>query len=505
MKNIKHCVAKSVKFMKKIILVVASALLFTSGIAWAEPVYDNPSWKEFIEKNNPHVPDGFPIGKGCISQMNPTQVAQVHNPYDMTKDKSIVLSQTAIQQESVYASQTQVDFLHAMSDKLKEITKDKNIQIPIDALNHNTLEYPARQFKHPKIIRFGWFGLKNGNSVVVKNGVYSLKNNKITDIDDRRHVSIIKKYINLCHQNKDKWNAAGSLEERKKLASELYKKAHKAALRSDRFENQEIRENNRQEEIEKARERRLLSEDEDLDFWGAGDDEDDNGETWTDIETSEIDVRVNKAKKRREKLKQERIENLIHPDIPKMWALIEAALTQDKVRIAKLSIPTPVEEQIVLYGKKMNKPKALLDKILTLNKMEKEIGHISITLACSIRDRLLGCYNLLDEKDPNEENKLNQIIENLRKAAKNASETQKDNIELMIYHVTRKHENFEEENDANNVILENNTNKLAPNVAKPSKTQTKKTKTKNKKTKKSKTKKLTSEDSFIDPAIAIPF
>jgi hypothetical protein len=84
-----------------------------------------------------------------------------------------------------------------------------------------------------------------------------------------------------------------------------------------------------------------------------------------------------------------------------------AALTQDKVRIAKLSIPTPVEEQIVLYGKKMNKPKALLDKLLTLNKMEKEIGHISITLACSIRDRLLGCYNLLDEKDPNEENKLN--------------------------------------------------------------------------------------------------
>jgi hypothetical protein len=59
------------------------------------------------------------------------------------------------------------------TDKLKEITKDKNIQIPIDALNHNTLEYPARQFKHSKIIRFGWFGLKNGNSVVVKNGVYS--------------------------------------------------------------------------------------------------------------------------------------------------------------------------------------------------------------------------------------------------------------------------------------------------------------------------------------------
>jgi hypothetical protein len=54
-------------------------------------------------------------------------------------------------------------------------------------------------------------------------------------------------------------------------------------------------------------------------------------------------------------------------------------------------------------------------------------------------------------------------------------------------------------------MLGNNINKLAPTIAKPSKTQTK-NKTKNKKTqKKSKTRKLTSEDSFIDPAIAIPF
>ena len=491
--------------MKKIIPVIALALLFSSTTVWAEPIYDNPAWKAFIEKPDSNVPDGFPIGKGCISQINPTQVAQVHNPYDMTKEKSIVLSQTAINREYVYASQTQVDFLHAMSDKLKEITKDKTIQIPVEELNHNTLEYPPLQFKHPQIIRLGWFGMKNGNSVVVKNGVYILKNNKITDNDARRHVSIIKKYMNLCHQNKDKWNDAATPEEMRKLASELYKKARKAASRSDRFENQDIWENNIEEKREKARERRLLSEDEDLDFWGAGDDEDDNGETWTDIETSEIDVRINKIKKEREKLKQERIENLIHPDIPKMWALIEAALTQDKVRIARLSIPTPVEEQIVLYGKKMNKPKALLDKILTLNKMDKDTGHISITLACSIRDRLLGCYNLLDEKDPNEENKLNQIIENLRKAAKNASETQKDNIELMIYHVTRKHENFEEENDASNGMLGNNINKLAPTIAKPSKTQTK-NKTKNKKTqKKSKTRKSTSEDSLVDPVVAIPF
>jgi hypothetical protein len=94
-------------------------------------------------------------------------------------------------------------------------------------------------------------------------------------------------------------------------------------------------------------------------------------------------------------------------DLANTWNMIEAIVTQNAVRIEKLSIPLAIEEVLLLHAKTNKRPENIIRRVMELNIDNKSAaGNISVTLACSTRDRFMGCRQVNKYRDDAEEQQI---------------------------------------------------------------------------------------------------
>ena len=408
--------------MKKI-LHIAVALACSIACAQtvsAEPMFDNASWNQIFDGKDAQIPSEIPTGKGVVSNMNPTQKMQIVNPYDMRQNPYITLSDYAVEANKYYASQTQKDFLEAATKQFRKLTGDKNSKLPVAELTFNEFEFPMPlpwAYKSAKIIELGWFGSLAGISQVVPHGSYNQAKNSIRATSK---VSLLDasyaKYVELCKQQ----------------ITELRKLEGKRLTTKLREIHNQAREAVKPSSANKNKNNDLLEE-----KWARIEAREKAGEAGWDHDFNGGDALADDREERRKNIKKNRqnrqCTQYYQVDLANTWNMIEAIVTQNAVRIEKLSIPLAIEEVLLLHAKTNKRPENIIRRVMELNIDNKSAaGNISVTLACSTRDRFMGCRQVNKYRDDAEEQQIQLFVNRLEKTAKKANSTQKEILNTLI-------------------------------------------------------------------------
>lgn len=387
----------------------------------AEPMFDNTNWNQIFDGKDAQIPSEMPTGKGVVSSINATNRMQIVNPYDMRQNNDIILSDYAIEANKYYASQTQKDFIEAAAKEFRKLTGDKNSKLPIAELGFKDFEFPiSSSSKFSKTIELGWFGSLAGISQVVPHGKYNQSKNNIratskvypSDSSYAKYVELCKQQITELRKLEGK-RLTTKLREIQKEAKETFKPAS-----ANKKKNNDLLEEKwaRIEAREKAGE--------------AGWDHDFNG---GDALADEREERRKNAKKNRQNRQNRQNTQNYQLDLANTWNMLEAIVTQKTVRIEKLTIPLAIEEVLLLHAKTNKRPENIIKRVMELNIDTKQVGgNISVTLACSIRDRFMGCRQLPKYRDDAEEQQIKLIINRLDKTAKKANSKQKEILNTLM-------------------------------------------------------------------------
>ena len=406
--------------MKKI-LHIAVALACSIACAQnvsAEPMFDNANWNQIFDGKDVQIPSEMPTAKGVVSNMNPTKRMQIVNPYDMRQNDDIILSDYALEANKYYASQTQKDFLKAATKEFRKLTGDKNSKLPIAELGFEDFELPiSSSSSSSKTVEFGWFGTLAGISQVVPHGSYSQSKNsiratqKVSPLD-----ASYAKYVELCKQQ----------------ITELRKLEGKRLTTKLREIQKQAREAVKPSSVSKNKNNALLEE-----KWARIEAREKAGEAGWDHDFNGGDALADEREERRKNIKKNRQNRqstqYYQVDLANTWNMIEAIVTQNTVRIEKLSIPLAIEEVLLLHAKTNKRPENIIKRVMELNiETKKTGGNISVTLACSTRDRFMGCRQVNKYRDDAEEQQIQLFISRLQKAAKKANTKQKEILNTLI-------------------------------------------------------------------------
>lgn len=424
--------------MKKI-LHIAVALACSIACAQnvsAEPMFDNANWNQIFDGKDVQIPSEMPTAKGVVSNMNPTKRMQIVNPYDMRQNDDIILSDYALEANKYYASQTQKDFLKAATKEFRKLTGDKNSKLPVAELNFDAFEFPmSSSSSSSKTVELGWFGTLAGISQVVPHGSYSQSKNsiratqKVSPLD-----ASYAKYVELCKQQ----------------ITELRKLEGKRLTTKLREIQKQAREAVKPSSANKKKNNALLEE-----KWARIEAREKAGEAGWDHDFNGGDALADEREERRKNIKKNRQNRqstqYYQVDLANTWNMIEAIVTQNTVRIEKLSIPLAIEEVLLLHAKTNKRPENIIKRVMELNiETKKTGGNISVTLACSTRDRFMGCRQVNKYRDDAEEQQIQLFISRLQKAAKKANTKQKEILNTLIDNPYQKYIPVrDEENDEN--------------------------------------------------------
>lgn len=179
------------KFRPVSILVALSILC--PAVAQSSPVPDSEEWAEYLKSGESVVPLGIPTGKGAVSRFRGTDYSmntglQIVDPYNMSDESEILLSDAAKASNCVYASATMIDFLDETLGNAHTLFKRSEFILPVVELYYQpgvvSLDvFDDRTYK----IGFGVY-IKNGNSSepaadvkILNSGIYRLpEKNKYT-------------------------------------------------------------------------------------------------------------------------------------------------------------------------------------------------------------------------------------------------------------------------------------------------------------------------------------
>ena len=129
---------KEVNMRGSIICVCLIILGLLATSATAAPKTKVPSWDDyFTSDSSGPLPQSDPSYRGAVTlwsdgTMTPSgQYLHIHQPYDMTNSKDIVLSNYAKDYGLVYASATVKSFLEATARQMRTQMKDTALRIPV--------------------------------------------------------------------------------------------------------------------------------------------------------------------------------------------------------------------------------------------------------------------------------------------------------------------------------------------------------------------------------------
>lgn len=140
-------------------------------------------------------------------------------------------------------------------------------------------------------------------------------------------------------------------------------------------------------------------------------------------ENDEVDdsrlSRAQKAKVRETQQADDALQDDI--DIETTWLLFESMLTQEEAPVVNITVPAALRPKLIIYAQGAKRsPKAI--KRFEEVSVASEQRDISVRIACSIRDRFLGCTIKGDEAT---EKKVTQIAQQILNNAKSAQKPDK--------------------------------------------------------------------------------
>ena len=103
-------------------------------------------------------------------------------------------------------------------------------------------------------------------------------------------------------------------------------------------------------------------------------------------------------------------------DLATTWLMFEAMLTQKTATVTQIKLPGSLRTRLLLEAKNAKRSPKVIEKFQTLAITTKDSA-ISVQIACSIRDRFLGCSIKGDDATEAKINKIAQAIVNNAKSA----------------------------------------------------------------------------------------
>lgn len=101
--------------------------------------------------------------------------------------------------------------------------------------------------------------------------------------------------------------------------------------------------------------------------------------------------------------------------------MFEAMLTQTKATVTRIKLPISLRTILLIHAESAKRPAKVVEKFKTLALISSGEA-ISVQLACSIRDRFLGCPIKGDDATEAKVNKIAQAIINNAKSASNSDQ-----------------------------------------------------------------------------------
>lgn len=506
-----------VHMKSKILAAVIAAASILTTQAFASPAsYQDAAWSNFIEKKAGKVtPAGFPFGKGAISRMRdgavwPEPFIKLVAPTDMSKVKAIKLSNQAINAERTYASESMAEFLSASADKLKKLTKRKDIQLPIYMLAYRADDVPTPRLNDLLDVQIGVF--LTGESPIpapyfASDGKALLHptQNYLSNSDYQKYASLVlSKYDTLksmstrqlsqemhdifhtvapSHSVPPRANRDSRLEQRKAIQEkysdqlkELRKQIREADTPDERVKLtkklhklQDAREHElnahpiNQRQRERASNRKAITQSYDAQIRDielklaalerGADSRDERKELIealrelksarsealrNSVGMGEANSRHSAAQNRAHLAARQAPNNDIgfededfeddddvsaedsQIDLDTTWLMFEAMLTQTAETVMRIKLPGPLRTRLMSHAESAKRPAKIIEKFKDITIISQNDPVISVQIACSVRDRFLGCPVKGDEAT---EAKVSKIAQAIIDNAKSGSES----------------------------------------------------------------------------------
>ncbi len=476
--------------MKHLIsFVLLACAVMISGLAVAAPVpatYDNPAWSAYIENARfETIPDGIPTGPGAVSSYFgsgfwPEGYLQIDKPYDLSNNPDLAIAESAKVNGRTFASESMRNFLIAVTVKFQKLIDDHGKKLPIQSLFYAPGNVPMRIMEEKTTtIGLGVF-IVNGTSFepvtdvqihgeVVSKGAAFLQ----TTID--RATLKYQKYQSLAAPFKSRFGTMGQTEFRS-TTQELINQADEELMASlkqsvvitpERVEQEKQKLEQAQKEIADAKEKIEQQYEKELDALRNQLLEDLNAK---DKEKVIEEIRAVEQKKQAElkaldansvhgtahKTKvnpQERIANqqsdkrltssqrrakydsaatksdtTLTLDERATWFLVEAILTQTDAVVSEIRMPLELKNRLVAYATKAKRDKKTIQRFLEIT--NNVSSGFEVSLACSARDRFLGC---MLGGSPETEKTVSQVASAMLKSASQLPpERQMEIIQLVV-------------------------------------------------------------------------
>lgn len=470
--------------------LISICIVLISNFAFAAPVpatYDNPAWSSYIEDEKfDKIPDGMPTGRGAVSRYYgtgfwPENFIQIDKPYDLSTNTDLVFSESAKINGRIYASETMRNFLIAVSVKFQKLINDSSKQLPIQSLFYAQGNVPMRSFEEKtSTVSFGVYVL-NGTSfepvtdvrihgeVVSKNAAY-LK----TSVD---HLTLrYQNYQKLAEPFKTRFAAMSSTEFRKTTQellsqaneeSQVERKSSITDLTSEHVKLEKQQDEKAQKEIAAAKDKIDKQYESELDALRNQLLEDLSDKEKEEViekiravemkkraelkaieehskhgsnQIAKINPQERKAERRNDKRltsSQKRAKydsastnsaSALSLDEKATWLLIEAIMTQTDAAVSEIRMPLEMKLRLANYASKAKRNKKVIEQFLKITTNAQ--SGFEVSLACSARDRFLGC---LLGGSPETEDKINHAASAMLKSLdKLTPERQMEIIQIIV-------------------------------------------------------------------------
>ena len=373
-----------------------AACLLASSFAYAAPdSFDSPEWQSFFQKDSTTtLPKGDPNAQGAVSLWMDddsswnSKYLQIKSPFNLAYDKDIVLSNYAKDYGLVYASETVKQFLDATVQEMRKIVGDHGISVPVFML-YPELPIPMKEEDENIFgLTLGVF-LNTGNGAIPFPDAY-LTGSGIQDSDaqdtamnDINEVGFRYHQFSQYLQDKSKKSIVqDSRFSKNDFVSPRWHIQRQVALRQVAMDWDTIQEHASELDVDNAR------------MLGKANPKTLNAYQLYEKMRQNSDRRRTKYQRwmsQNDSRYEREFNTYLDLNAQMTWYLMQAILTQTAVEVVEIHMPLSLEREL-LKTVRMDVYKELVDKFEDLV-VDDEYGYggIRILLACSVRDRFLGC------------------------------------------------------------------------------------------------------------------
>ena len=403
------------------------SLLLISYNVWAEPDFSNASqWASFFEnEQTATLPPGTPMDKGYVSRWldkpkyRNSDYLHIYAPNDMTDSTVITLSNYAKDYRMIYSGNTVKSFLEATANQMRSLTHDPQITLPVFSLISDLAMPIKRGDKNTLGAVMGVYVIQNGKSVNYPNVL--IQADGVMDSDSP--TTDMKKFNEdgfIYYQFMEYYSGRLLMPPRnfrespqplpvKELTPDVIRDRVDSVTRTD------WRKFMRQADERKIINVRLPSQI-------------DNSKPIPTDNTAALNALENNIERRKTLSRPNNVHrttydepkpNYLTVDIKNTWYLIEAMLTQTQAPVVEIHMPWTLRDKLVSQAKSMGRSSKIIKKFDNIFYDDEYASGMRVLLACSVRDRFLGCplggVRSIEEEVSKQSDKLVRAVRNAQK------------------------------------------------------------------------------------------